>query len=70
MLYLKGSFIGVSPHMNGEGGRVGKLFPTELASKAAWGVSFAQRTAAVRNKMFPQGRAGGEAASAWGERTS
>lgn len=70
MLYLKGSFVGVRPHMNSEGGRVGELLRTELAGETARGVSFAHRTAAVRQKMFPQRRAGGESSSARGKRTT
>lgn len=41
MRALKGSLVGVRSHVNGEGGRVGKLLPAELAGEPAWGISFA-----------------------------
>lgn len=65
---LKGSFIGVRSQVNRECGRVGEFLSTELAGEPAWNAFLAQRATAMRHKVFPQCRAGGEASSAGCER--
>lgn len=67
---LKGPLIGVDPHVDVEGGGIGKVLPTDLAVEPLGAAALPQSPLAVGHNVLPQGRAGGEAPSAGGQRAA
>lgn len=62
--YLKGPLISMCPHVNIEGGIVGKFLVANLTAEARSVFGFAERSLEMGQHVLLQGAVGGEAAAA------
>lgn len=62
--YLEGPLISMCPHVNAEGGIVGKFFEANLTAEAGSVFGFAQCSLEMGKYVLLQGTIGGESAAA------
>lgn len=62
--HLEGPLISMCPHVNAEGGIVGKLLEANVAAEARSGFGLGQRSLEVGQHVLLQGAVGGKSAAA------